>query len=271
MSDSWGDSDSSEHSKVSHPHDDSSEPQGSRAARLHMPLNQETGEHSSRAGWRTQQKAAQDQAAQGSAQAGAPGRGLVALEGASGQTTHRRRLKRLYNAPASLDADADTGSGHSTEVRRISHAQCSSVQEALCLHELVPDLTYMQVSGTLSEPLLRWRGFICRQCRTSPQMMLSPAHPHRTLCCDLANSLQDEDADLLAPPGVLPRAQPAANGAADIKLHRSPLAEALGSSVDRALQPMPETLESIIEPDVDILYGSPQPSVDLGMQASFIS
>ena len=140
ISDSWADSDSSEHNEASHPQSDPSEQQVSRAAQQHMLSSQETGELSSGAECHRQQSTAQGRAAQESAKAGVSGMGLLAQEGGSGQVTGRKRLKRLYNAPVALDGDADTGSGHSTEVCRIWHAQCSALQETLCVHELVPDL-----------------------------------------------------------------------------------------------------------------------------------
>ena len=122
ISDSWGDSDSSEHDDAGHLQDVSSVQHASRAACQHMLLSQETGEDSSHAGLHRQQSASQGHMAHESGKAGASGMGLAAQEGGSGQLTGRKRLKRLYNAPVSLDADADTGSGNSTEVRRIWHA-----------------------------------------------------------------------------------------------------------------------------------------------------
>ena len=126
ISDSWEDSDSSKHNDVGHVQDVSSEQQVSMADRQHTLLSQETGEDSSHAGLHRQQSASQGHTAQESAKAGASGLGLQAQEGGSGQLTGRKRLKRLYNAPISLDANADTGSGNSTEVRRLWHAlHCS--------------------------------------------------------------------------------------------------------------------------------------------------
>ena len=118
ISDSWEDSDSNEHNDVSHLQGVSSEQQVSRAASQHMLLSQETGEDSSHAGSQRQQCASHCNTAQESAKPGASGKGLAAQEGGSGELTGRKRLKRLYNAPISLDASADTGSGNSTEVRR---------------------------------------------------------------------------------------------------------------------------------------------------------
>ena len=74
---------------------------------------------------------------------------------------------------------------------------------------------------------------------------------------------------MLAPPGVLPRAQPAAHGAADRGMQRSPLAGILGLGADHTPQLVPEILDAVMEPDADVLHDSPQPSEDLGMQASF--
>ena len=158
ISDSWADSGSSEHNDVGHPRDVCTEQQVSSAARQHMLLRQEAGEQSSREGWRGQPGASPGRAARECTSVGVPGMGSAAQEGGAGQPTTRKRLKRLYDAPASLDADADTGSGHSTEVRKTWHARGSALQEALSPHRLAPDLTCMQVSGTLSQPLLRWKG-----------------------------------------------------------------------------------------------------------------
>ena len=122
ISDSWEDSSSSEHNDAGHLQDTSSEQRVNRAASQHTLLSQRTGEHSSDAEPHRQQSASQGHTAKESAKAGASGMGLAAQEGGSGQLTGRKRLKRLYNAPVSLNADADTGSGNSTEVRRIWHA-----------------------------------------------------------------------------------------------------------------------------------------------------
>ena len=126
ISDSWEDSSSSEHNDAGHLQEASSEQRVPRAASQHTLLSQETGEHSSDAEPHRQQRALQGYTAQESAKAGASGNGLAAQEGGSGQLTGRKRLKRLYNAPISLDANAGTGSGNSTEVRRLWQAlHCS--------------------------------------------------------------------------------------------------------------------------------------------------
>ena len=102
--------------------------------------------------------------------------------------------------------------------------------------------------------------------------MLLPAHPCQTLhVVTWQTPVQDEDADLLAPPGVLTRAQPAAQEAADRGLSRSSLAGAAGLGADHTPQLMPETLDAVMGPDVDVLHDSLQPSGDLGMQASLSS
>lgn len=155
ISDSWADSASSEHNEGSHLQELCSEQQVSRAAQQHMLLSQETHEQNSRDGGHRQQGASPGRVAQESAKVGASGMGLAAQEGGSGQLTTRKRLKRLYNAPSSLNAHADSGSGHSTEVCRIRHAQCSILQGLPCTHDLVPRLIHMRSGSTLSEPLLR--------------------------------------------------------------------------------------------------------------------
>ena len=105
-------------------------------------------------------------------------------------------------------------------------------------------------------------------------MTLLPAYPsyqtpHQTLyIVTWQTPAQDEDADLLAHPGILPRA--GARDAADRGLRRSPLAGAAGLGAGHMLQAMPETVDAVMEPDVDELHDSCQPSGDLGMQASLI-
>ena len=104
-------------------------------------------------------------------------------------------------------------------------------------------------------------------------MTLLPAYLHHQALHVVTRQTpaQDEDADLLAPPGVLTRARPAAQEAGDRGLRRSPFAGAAGLGADHAPQLMPETLDAVMEPDVDVLHDSLQPSGDLGMQASLTS
>ena len=99
-------------------------------------------------------------------------------------------------------------------------------------------------------------------------MILLPAHPCQTLhVVTWQTPAQDEDADLLAPPGVLTRARPTARETADRGLRRSPLPGAAGLGADHTPQLMPETLDAVMGPDVDVLHNSG----DLGMQASLSS
>lgn len=76
---------------------------------------------------------------------------------------------------------------------------------------------------------------------------------------------------MLAPPEVLTRAQQAAQDTADRGLRRSLLAGAPELSAEHTPQLLPETLDSVMEPDADVLHDYPRPSGDLGMQASFSS
>ena len=78
---------------------------------------------------------------------------------------------------------------------------------------------------------------------------------------------QDDDADLLAPPGVLTRARPALQAASDRGLRCSPLPGVARLGADH----MPEVFDTVMEPYVDVLHDSLQPSGDLGMQASLSS